>query len=366
MEIFTAESGGVFKGWLNPNDMNIYLASNDNWSKYILNSYEYFKKQGEDMNIFLAGGYGELSHLQNNLNKINQGKQMDLYLVTSSGGTGNPQICKDKIDMDIYLAGTEERSKQMVKDCEDYCTSTKLENSAIEKSGYEGNLFSGTNILQSFYYCNDFTEKVIIPSCENFMLDSGAFTFFSSGKNVDWNEYIKKYAEFINRNNIKLFFELDIDVLIGYENVLKLRKRLETLTNKKCIPVWHKSRGLDEFIKMCKEYDYVAIGGIVSKEITSKEYKYFPKLIKIAHENGAKIHGLGFTNLAGLTKYHFDSVDSTSWVSGNRFGAVYKFNGKTMVKYAKKEGQRLADSRKVAVHNFIEWKKFANYAKTNL
>lgn len=291
---------------------------------------------------------------------------MNLYLVTSGGGTGNPQICKEKIDMDIYLAGTEDRSKQMIKDCEKYCLSTSQEHLDIEKSGHEGNLFTGTNILQSYYYCNEFTEKVIIPSCKNFMLDSGAFTFFSSGKKVDWNKYIEEYADFINRNDVKLFFELDIDVLIGYENVLKLRKRLEQLTNKKCIPVWHKSRGLDEFIKMCKEYDYVAIGGIVSKEITQKDYKYFPKFINIAHENGAKIHGLGFTNLEGLTKYHFDSVDSTSWVSGNRFGSIYKFNGKTMVKYSKKEGQRLADSRKVAVHNFMEWVKFANYAERNL
>lgn len=297
------------------------------------------------MILYIAGGGGILNQ---SYKKYKGSKNMDMYLVISGGGTGNPQICKDKLDMEIYLAGSESRAKQM------------------DKSNNESNLFKGTNILQSYYYCNEFTEKVIIPSCENFMLDSGAFTFFSSGKCVDWNKYIKKYAEFIVKNDIKLFFELDIDVLIGYENVLLLRKKLELLTNRKCIPVWHKSRGLNEFIKMCKEYDYVAIGGIVSKEITPKEYKYFPKLIKIAHDNGAKIHGLGFTNLVGLTKYHFDSVDSTSWVSGNRFGSIYRFNGKTMIKYDKKQGQRLSDSKKVAIHNFKEWVKFAEYAKGNL
>lgn len=296
------------------------------------------------MIIYLSGGGGILNQ---SYKKYKGQKNMNMYLVISGGGTGNPQICKEKLDMEIYLAGSEARAKQMNEDSKD-------------------NLFKGTNILQSYYYCNEFTEKVVIPSCDSFMLDSGAFTFFSSGKHVDWNEYIKKYADFITRNDVKLFFELDIDSLVGYENVLLLRKKLESLTNRKCIPVWHKSRGLDEFVKMCKEYDYVALGGIVAKEITQKEYKYFPKLIKIAHENGAKIHGLGFTNLIGLTKYHFDSVDSTSWVSGNRFGSVYKFNGKTMVKYDKKEGQRLSDSRKVAVHNFNEWVKFAEYAKGNL
>lgn len=94
----------------------------------------------------------------------------------------------------------------------------------------KSNIFTGSKLLQSFYYCNNFTEDVILPSVSKFMLDSGAFTFFQSGKQVNWNDYVERYAEFINRNRIKLFLELDIDVLIGYENVKKLRKKLESLT----------------------------------------------------------------------------------------------------------------------------------------
>lgn len=246
------------------------------------------------------------------------------------------------------------------------CKFTAYPQTLTEKSGIDRGLFKGTNILQSFFYCNDFTAKKIIPECKNFMLDSGAFTFFSAGGAVDWNEYIKRYAEFITKNNIKLFFELDIDKLIGYDKVLYYRAKLEDMTGKPCIPVWHKSRGKDEFIKMCEQYDYVSIGGIVSKEITQKDYKYFPYFIKTAHEHGAKIHALGFTNLQGLTKYHFDSVDSTAWVSGNRFGSVYKFNGKTMIKFDKQQGQRLADYKTVAIHNFREWVKFQQYAEKYL
>ena len=198
------------------------------------------------------------------------------------------------------------------------------------------------------------------------MLDSGAFTFFSAGGSVNWDDYIKRYAQFIKKNNIDLFLELDIDKLISYEKVLYYRKKLEDMTGKPCIPVWHKTRGQDEFIKMCEEYNYVALGGIVSKEITQKEYKFFPHLIKIAHSHGAKIHGLGFTSLQGLTKYHFDSVDSTAWLSGNRFGSVYKFNGKTMENYGKQAGQRLADYKAVTLHNFKEWVKFQQYAEKYL
>ena len=228
--------------------------------------------------------------------------------------------------------------------------------------------FIGKNIdymLESFFYVLPWQIERI-PNMKMFLLDSGAFTFMNGTENANFDEYLTRYINFINKYDIKYFFELDVDSIVGYEKVKQLRKRLENETGKKCIPVWHKSRGKDEFLKMCEEYDYVAIGGIVSKEITQNEYPYFTWFINEAHKRGAKIHGLGFTNLKGLEKYKFDSVDSTSWTTGNRFGSVYFFNGKTIVKYDKKQGQRLKDSKAVAVHNFNEWVKFQKYAEKNL
>lgn len=221
------------------------------------------------------------------------------------------------------------------------------------------------NILESFYYTDEYVVKMI-PYLKNFMLDSGAFTFFSSGKSMDWDAYVEQYADFINKNKVRLFFELDIDKLIGYNEVIRLRRKLERLTNKQCIPVWHTFRGKENFKEMCEEYDYVSIGGIVSKEITKDQYKYFPWFINYAHSKGCKIHGLGFTNLQGLKKYHFDSVDSTAWVSGNRFGGLYHFNGKDLVKIARSENQRMKDTKKLAIVNFNEWVKYSIYARTHL
>ena len=226
----------------------------------------------------------------------------------------------------------------------------------------------GIHILESFYYADDFTEKMI-PYFGKFLLDSGAFTMFSDKKKAQglvWEEYVDKYADFIVRNNVEHFFELDIDKLVGYDKVLQLRNRLEKKAERPCIPVWHKFRGKDKFLEMVDQYKYVAIGGIVSKEITPDNYKFFPWFINEAHKRGVKIHGLGFTALASLPKYHFDSVDSTSWTTGNRFGAVYRFDGKTIVKIGKGEGQRLKDSRAVAINNFNEWVKFQRYAEVHL
>lgn len=221
-------------------------------------------------------------------------------------------------------------------------------------------------ILESFYYTDEDTER-LLPYFGDFLLDSGAFTFMQGTKgHTNWDNYIERYADFINRNNVTKFFELDVDVVCGYAQVLKFREKLEKLTGKRCIPVWHKSRGLDEYKKMCDEYDYAAIGGIVSGEIKKDQYSAFPHMITEAHRRKCKMHGLGFTNLEWLPRCHFDSVDSTAWTTGNRFGFIYQFTGKTMKKIDCPPGKRLADSRKVALINYMEWVKFQKYAETNL
>ena len=193
--------------------------------------------------------------------------------------------------------------------------------STSDKS-FISNITDSKYILESFYYFQEW-QILLIKKCKMFLLDSGAFTFMNSQKGkVNFDEYLTRYINFINKYDIKYFFELDVDSIVGYEKVKQLRKRLENETGKKCIPVWHKSRGKEEYLKMCEEYDYVAIGGIVTKEITKEQYSFFPWFINEAHKRGCKIHGLGFTDTNLLQKYHFDSVDSTAWLSGSRFGHV--------------------------------------------
>lgn len=198
----------------------------------------------------------------------------------------------------------------------------------IYLAAIENNLISILPILQklpkkicalsSFYYIRgkkDFVEN--FSYYQDFLLDSGAFTFIESQhKIVNWEEYLEQYADYIKQYKIKKYFELDIDVIVGYNKVKEYRARLERIAERSCIPVWHKSRGIDEFLRLCDMYDVVSIGGIVSGEIKKNEYKHFPWFINEAHKRRCKIHALGFTVLNLLSKYHFDSVDSSSWTWG--------------------------------------------------
>ena len=242
------------------------------------------------------------------------------------------------------------------------------ENAIVEDFVHDVKL-SEMSILESFYYLRKNEEFMALAKhFGSFLLDSGAFTFMTGAHKgaINWDEYVEDYARFINKHDIKLFFELDIDSVVGLQEVERLREKLEALTGKKPIPVWHKNRGKEYFIKMCENYPYVALGGLVTKEIPRQKYeKGFPWFIKTAHLHHCKIHGLGYTTILNLPKYHFDSVDSTAWLYGNRGGYLYKFNpSKGTMDQLHADNARLK-SREGAVNNFREWMKLCKYAEAN-
>ena len=238
------------------------------------------------------------------------------------------------------------------------------ESGAVHKTYIEpaGALKHKICILESFYYVKDW----MIPYINNywdFILDSGAFTFMQNGgAHINWEQYVDKYGAFIKEHKIKHYFELDIDSIVGLKKVKQLRKRLESITGTKCIPVWHKERGKENWLKIVKEYKYVAIGGIVTKEIKGNQYPIFTWLLNEAKKQNCKVHGLGFTRIKSLKRYHFYSVDSTAWIYGNRGGFLYKFTGDDIAKINKPEGSRIK-VRETAIHNFNEWVKFQEYAE---
>lgn len=239
------------------------------------------------------------------------------------------------------------------------------------KNGTGCQSWTDLNILETFYYLRGNKEfPRLVTNMGNFLLDSGAFTFMSGNgeANADFDAYVEEYAAFIKKWDIKNFFELDIDSLVGIKEVERLRLKLEKLSGRQPIPVWHKNRGKEYFIRMCEQYPYVSIGGIVTKEIPIKIYeKMFPWFIKTAHEHKCKIHGLGYTNLKGLHKYRFDSVDSTAWVYGNISGSIYRFYPhKGTIETTKAPAGMKLKSNAAAINNFNEWVKFMKYARINL
>ena len=199
--------------------------------------------------------------------------------------------------------------------------------------------FLPINYLLSFYYIKNDNYKNVIAKGKETLIDSGAFTL-QQELDRDVDEYIANYKAFISKNryNPKIlgFFEMDIDNHIGYDAVQDIRSDLFDLTDK-IIPVWHKSLGIPDYKRMCREYDYVSFSGVNKEDITKDNFKHF---VKEAHKHGTKVHGLGVSAKDILHEVPFDSVDAGSWLKTVRFGK--KINGvKLQSAFMKKNTARL-------------------------
>lgn len=218
--------------------------------------------------------------------------------------------------MRLYLAGVENRTKIFSEVRPPYV------------------LFSFASVYASTGKREKVMQCVTSPWCKDFLCDSGAFTYRQKTRAGDidgFDRYVDAYAEFIAAYNIKHFFEMDIDNIVGLAKVEEYRKRIERRVGRQCIPVWHSNRGWEYFRKMCAEYEYVSVGGIAKNPNGKKIEKIFPYLIEEAHKHGSAIHGLGYTDTKRFKTNHFDSVDSTTWVSGSRYGVVFECRGNAVV-----------------------------------
>lgn len=178
-------------------------------------------------------------------------------------------------------------------------------------------------------------DLITIPKCA-FMLDSGAFTFMNSGREVHWKSYVDEYISFINKYDIKYFIELDLYGVLGVNKTEKIRKYIEHHTGKKPIPVYHGTMPVSYFRKLCEGYPYVAISatGTLESSRWTRNTKALKQIIKIGHSYGTKLHGLGYTRMSNINNPEvlFDSIDSTSWLSGCRFGIWYNLRNNKIVK----------------------------------
>lgn len=235
-----------------------------------------------------------------------------------------------------------------------------LENGWLKKEDYE-KLVPHHYILMSYYYIRKSKPNIeifeyMLKHSKGVLLDSGAFTFMNGAKEVNWDEYVRDYKAFIQKydcDTLDGVFELDIDVVVGYERVKEIRASLEEVTDK-IIPVWHKNRGIAEYDKMCQNYKYIAFTGVRNRDIRDEHYALF---VKRAKKYGAKVHCLGMTQDRFLQTIPFDSVDSSSWMQGAIRGRVGKTHFKGSKSYKELVTQGYLEGKRKQVYYENYWKK---------
>jgi len=220
-------------------------------------------------------------------------------------------------------------------------------------------------LLDTFFYKKKCEETMQFVEKQNFLLDSGAFSFMSGAETTkeQMEKFILEYIGFINKHDIQNFIEVDVDGIFGIKQVEKWREMIERETGKKTIPVWHRWRGVQYWKDMISAYKYVAMGSQVQKvfNISKQDYENIKKMVFYAYSKGVKVHGLGFTKTKELSDYKYYSVDSSTWNMTAILGRnIQFFNGKHIVQ-RKITSTKQLDFKKLGKHNFLEWCKYQHY-----
>lgn len=164
-------------------------------------------------------------------------------------------------------------------------------------------------------------NQKIVPRHKIF-LDSGAFSMFTQGIDVDipaYVDYIKTHGDIIEAASV-----LDGigDPKLTFEN----QKILED-SGVEVLPCFHYGEPIEYLEYYIKHYDYITLGGMVP--ISTPDLRKWLDYIwehYLTDEHGwpiLKVHGFGLTSLSLMERYPWFSVDSTSWVLTGRYGSIF-------------------------------------------
>lgn len=215
--------------------------------------------------------------------------------------------------------------------------------------------------MVSYYTIRKKDITPILDNTDEIMVDSGAHSL-QKGSNVDWEAYTREYAAWIkkiDRPNIIAYFEMDVDNLIGYERVLELRKILDDVTDK-IVPVWHKNRGIDDYIKMCEDYSGKIVSIPTLKSLGEIKEKQYGMFLRKAWEHNCKLHALGMTRIKVLDTIPFDYVDSASWMQFLIYGQLEGKKTNRLFKQHRGEGVIYAYKKMMKMQRWYEnkWERF--------
>jgi hypothetical protein len=157
-------------------------------------------------------------------------------------------------------------------------------------------------------------------------MDSGAFSAFSSGVEIDLQAYIDCCQELLATDpTLTEVFALDVigDWKASLKNAEEMwRQGVEA------IPCFHYGEPWDLLKGLAKDYPKIALGGCVGKKDKDKF-----ALQCFARVWPKKVHGFGFGSEKSIMTIPFHSVDATNWEMGPcAYGRWNAFGGKMSVR----------------------------------
>lgn len=219
--------------------------------------------------------------------------------------------------MKLYLAGIYTSNFHLESQL--YARLTDREKAAREKVKY---------YLESHHYIHkpSYVERIRKDGVKVF-LDSGAFSAFTKGIEVD----LDGYCTYI-RENYDIIEQVDgvlcASVLDGIGDPLKTWQNQLAMEQRgvRPLPCFHYGEDERYLEWYLEHYEYITLGGMVP--ISTQQLIYWldriwdKYLTDGAGQPRVRVHGFGLTALNLMERYPWFSVDSSSWVQSAANGGV--------------------------------------------
>jgi hypothetical protein len=177
------------------------------------------------------------------------------------------------------------------------------------------------SLLISYFYLDGFISQRERYACRDWVMDSGAFSAYAKGIDIDVHAYSRTCKDVIERDpSLTEIFALDV---IGDWKASLANTEIMWNYGIPAIPCFHYGEPWDVLKGLAKDYPKVAIGGCVGKRDKDKFAqecfaRVWPK----------KLHGFGFGTEKSLMLCPWHSVDATNWEMGPcAFGRWAVFGG---------------------------------------
>lgn len=181
-------------------------------------------------------------------------------------------------------------------------------------------LYSGGGALVSFAR-PDQIKKIAALNCK-LVLDNGAFSTWRRSKGSlgvdDWRAHWTKYYQWVQLWFHRIEWFIIPDVIEGDENENDLLvNSVPSVLREKAVPVWHSDESIDRLVRLCKDFERVAIGccgdhsSIRSDSWRNRMDEAF-HAVYIENKLNVKLHGLRMLDGRALSQYPLDSADSTN------------------------------------------------------
>lgn len=158
--------------------------------------------------------------------------------------------------------------------------------------------------------------------CGRLLIDSGAFTAFTTGKTIT----LDSYAGFLEKWRGCWDHAITLDVIGDPAKTAAQTRKLHE-RGLPVMPVFTRGGNLAEFDAMVRDAGYVAVGGTVGLG-TKPQRERVAMLQRRAQDLGGGIHALGVGSLSTLRVARPYSADASSISGAFRFGTVVYFDGR--------------------------------------